>query len=357
MRRGLVVFIGVALGVAAFAGGALYSIRGVQRPVGERIAGREGAPAVPPVPAPTAAPPPVTGPPASTPPQAPLPAPAAPSAALPSAPVPPSAAPPASLPPAPIPAPAPPAQQAAPLPAPPVAAPRAEARRGCSDCPEMVDIPGGNFLMGSDADPSERPVHPVSVAPFAMGREPVTTGQWKECVAAGACRFQPTDGDDLPVHGLSWDDAQQYVRWLSAGTGEGYRLPSEAEWEYAARAGTTTAYWWGDRIVPGIADCRACGETNNNPAVPDRVTKFLPNRFGLFAMGGGVDQWVQDCWHPNYAGAPADGSTWDSPTCREHVLRGGSWRSSPADLRTSSRGHYDTGVRYPTHGLRVARSR
>jgi hypothetical protein len=227
--------------------------------------------------------------------------------------------------------------------------------RDCQGCPEMVRLSGGSFRMGSNEDPSEAPIHQVKVGPFALGRYPVTVGEWGRCVAAKACQFVIEGNDAAPARNLSWDDAQQYVAWLSSSTGQAYRLPSEAEWEYAARAGTSTRYWWGERIAPKMANCKGCGETYD-PRQPENVGSFPANAFGLHDLTGGVAQWVADCWHPTYQGAPTDGSAWSEPNCRDFVLRGGSWRNDASYARSASRAHYDSGVRYPAHGFRVARS-
>jgi len=232
-----------------------------------------------------------------------------------------------------------------------------EVFRDCEQCPEMVKIPGGTFLIGSNDDPTERPVLRVTVPPFALGRRPVTIGEWKRCVAARACGYEPDGEDDMAVHNLSWNDAQQYVTWLSGVAGSQYRLPTEAEWEYAARGGTSTRFWWGNQLVAGMANCKGCSSEASDSRQPMRAGSFAPNPFGLYDMGGGVAQWVSDCWHKSYRGAPNDGSAWDAPNCRERVLRGGSWKNDPSYLRVSSRDRYDADVRYPTHGLRVARSR
>ena len=135
--------------------------------------------------------------------------------------------------------------------------------RDCERCPEMINLPGGRFTMGSNDDPSERPPHEVTVAPFALGRYPVTIGEWRHCVADKACGYVPNGDDNLPVHNVSWTDAQEYVGWLSRTTQRKYRLPSESEWEYAARAGTTTRYWWGNSLLPGKAACKGCGTDAN----------------------------------------------------------------------------------------------
>ena len=233
--------------------------------------------------------------------------------------------------------------------------PTTNAFRDCERCPEMVRLPGGTFSMGSNDDPSEQPIHQVTIMPFAIGRNPVTVGEWRLCVAAKVCKYEPQGAEDeLPVANLSWDDAQQFVSWLSQTTSKPYHLPTEAEWEYAARGGTSTPYWWGSQVVPGVANCRTCGDPFD-PAKPIKVGLLRPNPFGLHDMAGGIAEWVSDCWNNNYQGAPRNGAqSWDAPNCREHILRGGSWRSDPSDLRVASRARYDKNVRYPAHGFRVA---
>lgn len=220
--------------------------------------------------------------------------------------------------------------------------------------PEMIAIHGGSFAMGSNDDPTERPVHQVTVKPFAIGKYPVTVQEWNECAAAKACSFAATGKDDAPITNVSWTDAQQYAAFLAQATKKPYRLPSEAEWEYAARGGTSTKYWWGDKLQPGMAGCKDCGDVAAEQ--PAKVGSFKPNPFGLFDMGGGVDQWVDDCWHRTYQGAPGDGSAWTGGDCTSHVLRSGSWKNDSRYVRPSNRDGYDTNVRYPTHGFRVALS-
>jgi formylglycine-generating enzyme required for sulfatase activity len=293
--------------------------------------------------APPAAPPPPTSPPPAV------------------APAPPSAPPPAQT--AEPAAPPPPQQQLAivkppTIPAPPaqVAGSSADSFRDCERCPEMVNLPGGQFTMGSNDDPSEKPPHDVTVAAFALGRYPVTIGEWRQCVAAKACSYEPTGGDDLPVYNVSWTDAQEYVAWLSKTTQTKYRLPSEAEWEYAARASTSTKFWWGNSLVPNKAACKGCG-TDANAALPLKVGAFAPNPLGLHDMAGGIAQWVADCWVKDYQGAPRNGAVRELPNCRQRVLRGGSWKNDSSYMRSSSRDYYDTGVRYLTHGFRVARAK
>lgn len=222
--------------------------------------------------------------------------------------------------------------------------------------PEMVMLPGAVFRMGSNEDHSERPVHAVTVEPFLLAKSAVTVRQWQECVEARVCTLVPRGKPDQPVVNVSWDDARQFASWLSGATKKHFRLPTEAEWEYAARAGTETRYSWGNAMVPGKASCRGCGEpiSMQNPPTAEA---YPPNSFGLFGMGGGVAEWVADCWHRDYQDAPRVGvAAWETPDCRERVLRGGSWMADASDLRPASRDSYDAAVRYPTHGFRVTRT-
>ncbi|OAF13380.1 hypothetical protein AYJ54_44430 [Bradyrhizobium centrolobii] len=276
----------------------------------------------------------------------------------------PSASPPQSVPS--VPSPTVPAPQAAPaasplpttMPSPaaspsPASAPSQPAATPVRE-PEMIAIRGGSFAMGSNDDPTERPIHQVAVKPFSIGKYPVTVQEWNECAAAKACGFTATGKDDAPVTNVSWTDAQQYAAYLAQATKKPYRLPSEAEWEYAARGGTQSKYWWGDKLQPGMAGCKDCGDLAAEQ--PAKVGSFRPNPFGLYDMGGGVDQWVNDCWHRTYQGAPGDGSAWSGGDCSSHVLRSGSWKNDSRYVRPSNRDGYDTNVRYPTHGFRVALS-
>jgi formylglycine-generating enzyme required for sulfatase activity/class 3 adenylate cyclase len=260
--------------------------------------------------------------------------------------------------PAPQPVPSPASKQAAPLS--PSASPAAPANQPTQVAPpirepEMVTLRGGSFAMGSNEDVSEKPVRQVMVKPFAMGKFPVSVREWNACAAAKACGFTASGKDDAPVANVSWSDAKQYVAWLAETTRMPYRLPSEAEWAYAARGGTQTRYWWGDQFQHGMVNCKNCSDIPASDQ-PVKVGSLKPNPFGLFDMGGGVDQWVEDCWHKNYQGAPTDGSAWVENECSAHVIRSGSWRNDSNYARTSNRGSYDTNVRYPTHGFRVALS-
>ena len=221
--------------------------------------------------------------------------------------------------------------------------------------PEMVTLPGGKFAMGSNDNSSEKPIHQVDVKPFAIGKFPITVREWNQCVTANACAFKATGKDDAPVTNVSWSDTQRFTEWLSRVTQKKYRLPSEAEWEYAARGGVQTKYSWGDQLKLGMANCNGCSEAYD-ATQPMKVGSFKPNPFGLYDMGGGVDQWVTDCWHKSYQAAPVDGSAWLDVECASHVIRSGSWKNDPSYVRAASRDRYDTNVRYPTHGFRVAHS-
>ena len=297
--------------------------------------------------------------------------PAAKQAAPPPQPLPPAApaAPQAAPEPQPVPSVAPVVKQAAPLPqsltpvvpATPQAAPQAQPASPATPPvaairqPEMKTIRGGGFTMGSDDDVTEKPPHQVTIKPFAISQYPIAVREWNECAAAKACAFVATGKDDAPITNVSWSDAKQFVAWLAGATRKAYRLPSEAEWEYAARGGTQTKYWWGDQFQPGMANCKNCTDIAAAEQ-PVKVGSFKPNPFGLYDMGGGVDQWVEDCWHKNYQGAPSDGSPWVEGSCASHVIRSGSWKNDARYARPANRDSYDTNVRYPTHGFRVALS-
>ena len=219
--------------------------------------------------------------------------------------------------------------------------------RDCAQCPDMVVVPAGTYRMGSPADEADRdsdegPVHQVTIAePFAVGRYEVTFAQWDACHAAGRCSHRPDDQGwgrgNRPVVDVSWWDAQEYVRWLSDETGQSYRLLSESEWEYMARAGTSTHYWWGDAIGHNRANCDGCGSPWDALQTAP-VGSFSANAFGLHDVHGNVYEWVQDCYHANYDGAPGDGSAWETQSCQQRRTRGGSWNSLPRYLRSANRG-------------------
>lgn len=242
--------------------------------------------------------------------------------------------------------------------------PAANFRECAKDCPEMTVIPAGSFMMGSpEAErgryKNEGPQHTVTIArPFAVSKFAVTFAEWDACVAVGGC---PQVGDSgfgrgrRPVINVSWDEARLYAAWFSAMTGRSYRLLSEAEWEYAARAGTATGFYWGDEIGDGNANCQECGsQWDGKETAP--VGSFAPNPFGLYDMAGNAWEWVQDCYHVDYVGAPSDGSAWMVGACWRRVVRGGSWKDRPRNLRSAFRGRGTPGERVNAIGFRLART-
>jgi len=221
----------------------------------------------------------------------------------------------------------------------------------------MVLIPAGAFRMGCSpgdggCSEDEKPPHPVKIKSFLMGRYEVTQAQWRAVMGTNPSRFP---GDDRPVENVSWDDIQDFLQRLNVGyTGPPYRLPSEAEWEYAARAGTRTPRWWGREIGTGHANCADCGSRwDNRETAP--AGSFPANPFGLHDTVGNVWEWVADCWHDSYRGAPADGSAW-LVNCAEsrRVLRGGAWSDGPWYARVSTRIRYYTDGSNYNLGLRLA---
>jgi formylglycine-generating enzyme required for sulfatase activity len=262
--------------------------------------------------------------------------------------------------------------------------------RDCPDCPELVAVPAGEFMMGSSESEegryeNEGPLHKVTIAkPFAVGRFSITVAEYLACMKEGACKpaewQQPggkynistgsdplykrlresLTGDRYPIIGVTWDDAKAYVKWLSDKTEKDYRLLSEAEFEYAARAGARTPFWWGASISTSQANFNgtrtyAGSEESEYRTKPVPVKSFLPNPWGLYQMHGNVWSWIEDCWVADtYEGAPADGSALKSGKCGEHVLRGGSWNNAPRAVRAAIRSHFGGESAYI--GFRVARS-
>jgi formylglycine-generating enzyme required for sulfatase activity len=265
----------------------------------------------------------------------------------------------------------------------------------CPECPDMIGIPAGKFVMGSPArEPgrfdAEGPQRIVGVKAFALAKFDVaseeyltflrTTGyepepcnkllnmRWR--VPNKGVAYPPYDEEPArwPASCVSWKDAHAYIDWLNRKVREArpglanktgpYRLPSEAEWEYAARAGTTSARWWGDAIGSGNANCNGCGSPYDFRALSN-IDSFKPNPFGLYGMLGNVWEWTEDCWHKGYIGAPADARPWTDKNCTRHVLRGGSWDNVPVFVRSAARiGAEDTGgdFDYSTlAGFRIAR--
>lgn len=214
----------------------------------------------------------------------------------------------------------------------------------------------GLFEMGSSTS-FEEPVHRVLIAkPFAIGRNLVTFREWDLCIAGGGCKYRPDDQSwgrgDRPVIDISWLDAKEFLKWLSDKTGQIYRLPSEAEWEFAARAGTSTPFWWGHEVGKGNANCRDCG-AGGDATLP--VGTFKPNAFGLFDTAGNAAEWVEDCWNDTYRRAPHDGAPWTEGQCQLRVLRGGAFDSDAKYIRSTARFRYDYDVRYLANGFRVVR--
>jgi formylglycine-generating enzyme required for sulfatase activity len=247
-----------------------------------------------------------------------------------------------------------------------VAKPGSDFKECANGCPTMIVVTAGKFMMGrptSKMGEALGPQHEVTIAkPFAVGKFDVTFDEWDQCTAAGVCP-EASDGGwgrgNRPVINISWTDAQAYIAWLSRITGKAYRLLSEAEWEYAARAGTTT-----DQLPIGNANCDGCSPGETKETVP--VGSFKPNAFGLYDMQGNVWQWVEDRWHVHYGyrgydAAPNDGRAWlggteDWTDPTDHVIRGGSWNSPLVALDFANRVDRDALMRSNFIGFRVARA-
>jgi formylglycine-generating enzyme required for sulfatase activity len=224
--------------------------------------------------------------------------------------------------------------------------------KDCPECPEMVVIPAGSFVMGSSGNKSEQPIHRVTVPSFVIGKTEVTQGQWKILMGTNPSRF-PRCGDDCPIDNVDWNDVNQFINKLNQKTGQHYRLPSESEWEYAARAGTTTRWSFGNNLS-SASDFAWYGEVIDGKTHP--VGLKLPNDFGLYDTLGNLHEWTQDCWHDDYAGAPTDGSAWTNGSrfCNV-VVRGGSWGSTPDELRSAYRYLFGRSTPYAHIGFRLAR--
>jgi len=225
--------------------------------------------------------------------------------------------------------------------------------KDCADCPEMVVIPAGSFEMGSYENSWEQPVHRVNVPSFLIGKTEVTQGQWKAVLGRNPSYFRSC-GDDCPVERVSWNDAQDFARRLSQKAGKQYRLPSAAEWEYAARAGSNTKWSFGDNESQ-LGEYAWFASNSQHSIQP--VAQKRPNAFGLFDMHGNVWEWVQDCWHDNYSGAPTDGSAWTKGDCSYRVIRGGAFNGKPTDLRSADLYSHAPHIRYfYSSGFRLART-
>jgi formylglycine-generating enzyme required for sulfatase activity len=232
--------------------------------------------------------------------------------------------------------------------------------RDCADCPDLVALPKGLFMMGSNGRyKAARPAHRVSIRkPFAIGRYEVTFKEWSSCVGDGGCVHKPDDHnwgrEGRPVINITWDQAQRYLKWLSKRTGHTYRLPSEAEWEYAHRAGTSTRFWWGDDAGSNNANCKDC-KTKWSAKSTAPVGSFKPNPFGLHDTSGNVFEWVEDCWNPDHLGAPKAASARREGNCTFRVIRGGSFYYFNKVARSFYRAKNPPGVKSYWLGFRVLR--
>ena len=245
--------------------------------------------------------------------------------------------------------------------------------RDCVQCPEMVVVPAGTFIMGSNASEESRydnegPVYQVTISvPFAVGKYEVTFSEWDACFAAGRCGDNPARDEgwgraNRPVINVSWEDAKVFVRWLSSKTGKQYRLLSESEWEYVARAGTTGPFHFGSTISTDQVNYHGAfiygnGREGVNRGKTIPVGSFPSNNFGLHDMHGNVEEWVEDCWHDNYVGAPMNGSAWVSgDACYIRAVRGGSWILGPSHSRSALRSGGVDWIGTFYNGFRVART-
>ncbi|MCB1734396.1 MAG: SUMF1/EgtB/PvdO family nonheme iron enzyme [Gammaproteobacteria bacterium] len=236
--------------------------------------------------------------------------------------------------------------------------------------PETVAIPAGSFRMGcvsgKDCSSDEKPVHTVNVPAFEMTRTEITFDQWDACVALGGCKQDPNDQGwgrgQRPVINVSWDGVQEYIAWLNAQTGGGWRLPSEAEWEYAARAGTSTRFHTGDCLGADQANYNGDFPVEGCPKGEARyqtlpVGSLAKNAFGLHDMHGNVGEWTVDCYNDSYDGAPINGSAWTEGDCARRVLRGGSWFTNARGARAANRDDGTRDFRNFNLGFRLARTR
>jgi formylglycine-generating enzyme required for sulfatase activity len=247
--------------------------------------------------------------------------------------------------------------------------------KDCPDCPEMVVVPAGSFTMGSPAsepqrygDGDEAQVRVSVSAPFAVGRYAVTFDEWDACVADGGCNgYKPADEGwgrgKHPVIKVNWVDAKAYAAWVSGKTGKTYRLLSEAEREYVARAGTTTPFWWGSSITPGQANYDGSADPYKGGGSKGEYRKrtvpvdsFEPNPWGLYQVHGNVWEWTEDCWNDSNTGNPGNGSVRTTGDCSRRVVCGGSWYSYPQFLRSAIRHWVTAHYRGYTLGFRLART-
>ena len=214
--------------------------------------------------------------------------------------------------------------------------------------PVMVVIPAGRFEMGSpDGNEDEQPVHSVAIRTFELGKTEVTQAQWRAVMGSNPSKFQGCD--DCPVENVGWSDVKGFLERLNAKTARSYRLPTEAEWEYACRAGSRQEYCGGS--LNSVA-----WSSNNSGGKTHPIARKQANAFGIYDMSGNIWEWVEDCYHANYGGAPTDGTAWSAVDCTLRVLRGGSWFSEPAYTRSFNRVGHEADFRNSNIGFRVART-
>lgn len=230
----------------------------------------------------------------------------------------------------------------------------------CRECPktapEMVVIEAGKFKMGDDYN---LPIRDVEVRKFAIGKYEVTFNEFDACFNAGGCRYKPNDEnwgrEKQPVINVNFEDAKDYAQWLSKTTGRTYRLPSEAEWEYAARSGSKTRFWNGVELPEQFANCYNCGNKEDGEKPIKVGTLGKPNNFGLHDMHGNVAEWVEDCYNRTYDRAPTNGSAWKSGDCNWRGVRGGSYYNWQKDIKSAARSWEQPLKRDKRIGFRVAR--
>jgi formylglycine-generating enzyme required for sulfatase activity len=226
--------------------------------------------------------------------------------------------------------------------------------------PTMIKVPGGTFRMGGASAiiaADEVPRHDVTVASFMVGVYEVTLAEYYGFADATGRAKPKSNGWDIkthPVVDVTWDDALAYTRWLSKQTDKQYRLLSEAEWEYVARAGTSTPYWWGFKVGANNAHCFDC-KSDFSTSKPTKVGSYKPNPFGLYDTSGNVFEWVHDCYHRNYKDAPDDGSVWEGGDCEVRIARGGAYRSPASSMRVENREKFKSNKGQYNVGFRVAR--
>jgi len=226
--------------------------------------------------------------------------------------------------------------------------------------PTMIQVPSGTFRMGGPSallSADEVPRREVDISSFMVSVNEITFAEYYKFANATKRRKPKNNGWDIkthPVVDVSWDDALAYTRWLSKQTGMRYRLLSEAEWEYVARAGTTTSYWWGSKPGEGNAHCFDC-KSDYNTSKPAKVGTYKPNPFGLYDTAGNVFEWVHDCYHRSYNDAPTDGSVWEGGDCDVRIVRGGAYRSPANSARAENRDKFKSGKGQYNVGIRIAR--